>query len=363
LEVDRLTPGGGSLRISSKPLELEVSSKVSFPPAWSRHAAGFQIRALAAKYRWQTGEVPVFKAHVRNLGPHSTLIPLIYHNAWEVEVDGKWHHCSIRNTLLPHPLTPYTQHDNIAIELLPEWQGKPLWVGRTDKAPLKLSPGFHEIRVALPFGCKTIEGENKPLRLVSEPFEIEIIPAVPKAGELVWGEPVNGLRAAVELIPEKASYGFAEKIGLRFHFQNVSDKDIQFVSDTWRQEQRTIVEDENGNPQSLSHSVYSGMTPVERFYLKPGETTAIDSSAFGIAANNEQAKKLGHPVGHKFICKPGDYFVRFPLIIPNVKSSSLPEQEKDFHGTLETGRRKLVARSWSNGKRSLRRDSRALRRY
>ncbi|MHC4743588.1 MAG: HEAT repeat domain-containing protein [Planctomycetota bacterium] len=342
VRIDRLTPGGGSLRISSKPIELEVSSKVRLLPAWSRHAEGFQIRAHAAKYRWQIGETPIFKAYLRNLGPHSALVPLVYQNGWEVEVDGKWHHCPIRNTALPYPLTPYTQHDNIAIELLGEWQGKPLWVGKADKQALKLSPGFHEIRVALPFGCKMVEGEDKPLRLLSEPFEIEIVPDAPKAAELVWGKAVNGLRAAVEFIPEKASYGFGAKIGLRFHFQNVSNRDIQFVSDTWRQEQRCVVEDENGKTLPVSHSVYSGWTPVERYYLKPGETTAIDSSAFGIAANNEQADKLGYPVGHQFVCKPGTYFVRFPLIIPNVKSSAVPEQEEDFHGVLETGRRKFT---------------------
>ena len=165
-----------------------------------------------------------------------------------------------------------------------------------------------------------------------------------KAG-LVWGEEVNGLRAAVEFVPEKEEYAFGEKNGLRFHIQNASDEPIQFVSSTRRQGHTAIVEDENGKAKSLGSTWYSGWVPMGRYYLEPAEEVVLESLAFGIAANNE---RLGYPVGYTFVCKPGTYFVRFPLIIPDGKTTSLPEQAEDWKGELETGRHKLVVAADSN---------------
>jgi len=85
-----------------------------------------------------------------------------------------------------------------------------------------------------------------------------------------------------------------------------------------------------------------------RYYLEPAEEVVLESLAFGIAANNEQVQSLGYPVGYTFVCKPGTYFVRFPLIIPDVKTTSLPEQAEDRKGELETGRHKLVVAVDSN---------------
>ncbi|UCG48656.1 MAG: hypothetical protein JSU94_02555, partial [Phycisphaerales bacterium] len=215
-----------TIRLASKPIGIRVSQNRITPPAWSRHTEGFQLRAWAAKRKWEANETPSLRADVRNLGPHSTLISVIYHNAWEVEVEGKWYYCSIRNTLLPHPLTPYSQHDNIAIDLARSYRGKPLWVGKADEAPLNLSGGLHKIRVALPFGCKMIEGQDENLRLVSEPFEIEI--AGGESDKLVWGEAVGGLRAAVEFVPEKESYAPGDRVEVRLHIKNVSDKNVEF---------------------------------------------------------------------------------------------------------------------------------------
>jgi hypothetical protein len=171
-----------TIRLASKPIEIQVSQRRITSPPWSKHVEGFQLRASAKKRRWRESEVPSFIADIRNMGPHSVMIPRIYNNGWEVEVDGKWYYCSIRNTLLPFPLTPYTQHDRIAIRMEPSWQGKPLWIAKTDKTVLDLQPGVHEIRIALPFGYKMIGGDDKSLRLTSDLFEIEILPTSGSGG-------------------------------------------------------------------------------------------------------------------------------------------------------------------------------------
>ncbi|MFC1739059.1 HEAT repeat domain-containing protein [Planctomycetota bacterium] len=54
--------------------------------------------------------------------------------------------------------------------------------------------------------------------------------------QLVWGEDVNGLRAAVGFVPEKESYSLGERVVVFFHIQNVSNHDIQIASTEWRQE-------------------------------------------------------------------------------------------------------------------------------
>ena len=147
-------------------------------------------------------------------------------------------------------------------------------------------------------------------------MEIEITPVGDI--QLVWGEEVNGLRAAVEFIPDKPEYSFGERIDLRFHIQSVSDKTIQFISESWRQDRSAIIEDRDGNMRAAPGTWYTGVCPIDRYYLKPGEKVVIDSYDLGIARNREQAYELKHPVGYRLHCEPASLIQTMPTPFASV---------------------------------------------
>ncbi len=158
---------------------------------------------------------------------------------------------------------------------------------------------------------------------------------------LSWGDDVNGLRAAIEFEPEKQTYSILQKIDVHFHIQNISDKPIQFISESYRWEPLKI-EDANGNRQGVRENVYSGLPPITRHYLEPGGEVVLRGLPLSIAQDEQQLESLGGPYGTDFKAKPGVYFVRSRLTIRSVISSSLPARQDDWTGQLETGRHKLV---------------------
>src|SRR4051794_3391128 len=77
--------------------------------------------------------------------------------------------------------------------------------------------------------------------------------------DLVWGEPVKGLRAAVELTSlattaqaradtADATFPHGSKLDVRFHVENVGDRPVTFTSEGWRQGDRVQILDLAGNP-------------------------------------------------------------------------------------------------------------------
>jgi|GEM_PF-1833751 len=158
---------------------------------------------------------------------------------------------------------------------------------------------------------------------------------------LVWGEPVDGLRAALELVPRQETYSLGQRVDMRLHVENVGERTVQFITSIPRQGDRVVVEDKNGNEQTVNMTRYTGISPTVRWIVPPGQVVALDGSRLGIVDNRRKADALGHPTPHVLICKPGRYFIRRLLWIPDVTSPSIP-QEGDWRGTLETGARELT---------------------
>ncbi|MDH4238027.1 MAG: DUF1573 domain-containing protein, partial [Phycisphaerae bacterium] len=331
----------GKPRISSPEINVTIPDDSS----WGEAVEGVQVRLRPVKDTWEAEEKPVFKADIRNRGGLELSVSTADEKC-QLEVDGLWYGWSgpwgipnIERSLLG----PGSQINDISISLAKKWVGP--------RKALTLTAGMHTVRVA--FILQRPERKNQDLvRAISNPIEIKILPAktdvvvegdvkVKKEG-LVWGKQVNGLRAALEFVPEKEAYSIGEQIGVRLHVHNTTGKPIQFISETWRQDDRATVEDEEGNLQPVGHTWYSGRPRVERYYLKPGEQVVLESSAFGLAADYKQAESLGHPVGCKLVCKQGIYSVSFSVRLPGIRSSSLPPQEDDWEGVLQTEKHRLV---------------------
>jgi beta-lactamase regulating signal transducer with metallopeptidase domain len=171
--------------------------------------------------------------------------------------------------------------------------------------------------------------------------------------ELVWGEPVDGLRAAVEFRSSTntaqarhddsgGEFPHGSRLAVRLHVRNVSERATSFWSETWRQDDHVMLVDENGKETRLGHSWYSGWQRVEHWTLKPGQTAVLSAIAVGIAADRETAQKFDKPIGSVIIGKPGEYRLRYELRFGGWERKGRDGQrlapgDRDFQGTLSTG--------------------------
>jgi beta-lactamase regulating signal transducer with metallopeptidase domain/WD40 repeat protein len=115
-------------------------------------------------------------------------------------------------------------------------------------------------------------------------FEIRQPSRRTKFEDLVWGEPVDGLRAAVEFrVPDEAKSNpniapgvpLGTPIEVIFHVQNVSDKPITFVSETARQGDRVLVTNDRGETVDVKDVWYSGWPIDVAWRLEPGEIAEL----------------------------------------------------------------------------------------
>ena len=182
-----------------------------------------------------------------------------------------------------------------------------------------------------------------------------------KTGNLLWGEEVNGLRASVEFLPEKESYWLGERVGVRVHVQNVSERDIQIASTSWRQEQRIFVQDEQGEEISVRTGFFTGLSSIRRNYLKPHEAVVLASEtivsgnsdlSFGDVTPRTSVLQHTKTVTINLIhCEPGRYSVHYKLNLHDITRKDkdgkvvILSQPDDWQGVLDTGKRKLVITS------------------
>jgi hypothetical protein len=164
------------------------------------------------------------------------------------------------------------------------------------------------------------------------------------AGGYVWGEPVNGLKAAVEFIPEMKSYAIGRQVSIRFHIQNVSDHVIEFTTSTWRLDKtQCMVEDATGKMMPSFPVWYTGMAIIERKRLSPGQTTTIESASLGFVKEGQMESGFNDLVSPLVRVKPGKYLLWYQLDFPDAmferKGRPLYVEPDDWKGTLKTGKR------------------------
>ena len=169
---------------------------------------------------------------------------------------------------------------------------------------------------------------------------------------LVWGEPVNGLRAAVEfrssantaqarLDESRGEFPHGSRLSVYLHVRNVSEQAISFWSETWRQDDAVMLVDESGKETRLGHPWYSGWATIEHWTLKPNQAAVLRTIAVGIAADDAAAKKLEEPIGSVIIGKPGKYRLRYELRFNawqrKGRKRTSPPGDGDWQGTISTG--------------------------
>ncbi|MHC4185254.1 MAG: hypothetical protein ACYSR4_04900, partial [Planctomycetota bacterium] len=128
-------------------------------------------RLSADKITWKAGEIPTLKADVRNQGTSEFLIYRTQ-QLCELGIDGQWYrHKEVSAKSSPFP--PGKQYNGIDITLDKRWYSKGAY------EPLQLPPGKHIIHVTFVLSDARkggIEPPPAPVRVVSNPVEIEILP-------------------------------------------------------------------------------------------------------------------------------------------------------------------------------------------
>jgi hypothetical protein len=184
------------------------------------------------------------------------------------------------------------------------------------------------------------------------PFKIAGDPKT-RPTELVWGPVTEGLRAAVEFrnaaaTPQArrdtaaATFPYGGRVSPYIHVQNVSDKDISFSTETWRQDDSATLIDGSGKETKIGHSWYSGWARMDLWTLKPKQTAVLPSITLGLAGNDASAKELSHPVAAVVVPEPGKYRLRYELHFGRIQrqdknGKKVIPRENDFVGTLTTG--------------------------
>jgi len=115
-------------------------------------------------------------------------------------------------------------------------------------------------------------------------------------GEYVWGKVVDGLQAALEIVPKRDTYALGEALEIQFRIRNAGRSTLKIAGDTWRQGDVLTVTDENAKSVTVEGCGYSGWSESKRETLKPGQTAVFKAPGLAFVAPND-ADRPGHPVG------------------------------------------------------------------
>ena len=159
-------PGGRS----DEPLDLGT---LELRPAWGEAVEGVQIRLRRGKGVWAFGEMPTVYADVHNGGARDLQLVLAP-GYWELQLDALWYRPTeiYSGEVEKRPFGPRQKHNDIVVP----FDARYGWRRREGDEPLRFGPGKHMVRVA--FTAQPARSDKgRPVRVVSNPVEIEILPA------------------------------------------------------------------------------------------------------------------------------------------------------------------------------------------
>jgi hypothetical protein len=152
-------PGSPSTRPTSQPAA-----------AWGEAVDGVQASLQTSRLTFKSTDVAMFSASVRNQGQKDLLVTRTQ-ELCELELDGAWYLWFGDVDAKASSFGPSQLYENIRISLDGPWQAT------TGGARLKLTPGHHVLRVA--FFPDAFQVFEKPLRVVSNPIEFDIVQNLP----------------------------------------------------------------------------------------------------------------------------------------------------------------------------------------
>ncbi len=197
--------GEQAISVVSNPVKIEIlPSETADEPTWGEAVEGVQCRLEPEKARWVAGEVPKLTAYVRDPGKADLWLANPSAAGARLQIDGQWYRWGGELIWTGPTHSPCGQRGPFAFALSRDWLK---WSDETRKTsakdPLKLSPGKHSVRFAYEAhrratGDPNADLKEPPLLLISNPVEIEILPAE----EPAWGEPVEGVQCRLRTVED-----------------------------------------------------------------------------------------------------------------------------------------------------------------
>lgn len=214
--------------------------------------------------------------------------------------------------------------------------------------PERVATRIKEYRPASP----VLEAAACNVATAAVPIEITGTPARPAADEktgksahppLVWGDPSNGLRAAISFVPRNEFHAHGDKPEIHWHVQNVSDKPITLASQLWLSELNASVANEQGKPVEVGSAWYSGMTPAVRVTLQPQQIVVFGAGNIGLAITKERAAAFEHVTNRTLVAPTGKYTIQLAgrfgdsFLLKDGKGKVLAPLDGDYIGELKSG--------------------------
>lgn len=160
--------------------------------------------------------------------------------------------------------------------------------------------------------------------------------------ESAWGQALNGLRAGAAFSTTNVSLG--TEISVWLLVENVSDKDIRFACSDVAQSARPKITRSNGKEIQANGTWYSGLSPILRYRLKPGERITVAKKRL-VFDNKPDAKAIGFG-GDRAKADADDYRVRYESVLSTGSAWSRGEDgnmrrtypaKGEWSGWLHTG--------------------------
>ncbi|MGV3608049.1 MAG: M56 family metallopeptidase [Planctomycetaceae bacterium] len=192
--------------------------------------------------------------------------------------------------------------------------------------------------------------EVAPISIVAGAVEIEV-GGENRQPDLVWGEAVNGLRAALSFKTSNATHSHGERLDVRLHLQNVSTQRLKLVSDLSQPVTAATIKDELVQKVNKVDEDDGGLAPSINglVTLGPQQIVVLDAGNIGLAGSEEQASRFDDKTVRKLIAPAGKYSMQLETSFKNVLTQRIvvPGQEvmrvqDAWTGKLKTGATPLV---------------------
>ena len=315
---------------------------------WSEPVQGIRVRLRAEKQTWTGVEAPRLWMDVRNTESPTNQVLAIPGSAYLLQVDGAWFRLLVggrsqdlirgKDLLdLPIELNRYwLSIDDTHAQRLLQSGGRGEGIFQSLQAHLLLRPGKHLVRVALLTSPKTVS-DRPGWSILSNAVEIEIVSSGPDdnawAGNILWGQPVDGLRLGVDYVG-RGSWTFSKGVEFLLYVANRSEKSVTLVRSapgtSELAECTPRVADASGRTVEVTIPPMDTKAGKQNLILKPGDVQLLGATSLGIEPATEPTRPAPYsPLG------PGTY-----SITETYRFSDDPAAT--WHGELTSGPVKLL---------------------
>ena len=219
-------------------------------------------------------------------------------DAYVIQWNGKWYRPANDDANLAASMKPSNATQRDSMHTVINAAG---WIEESTGKPMSaLSPGQHELRIALPLRDGPKGEAKKPQRAVSNEIEVEIVAVQPdhapqpnvgntnegvsKLNERIWGPEKNGFQLGLRLtnVPKDGQWRAGAKLTYKLWIRNSSDKSqlaTDFLFPNKRESFYPELKDEKGQRVFLATPAHSGHVQSRDRTLAAGEVAEVGEAS------------------------------------------------------------------------------------